>query len=522
MPKRRKTKAGGTDWAAGCRESLGDYYLAVNPSYEYVAYQQERLIPALEGLERGDFDRLMVLVPSGHAKSDIATKAFIPWYLGRNAGRNAILLCHTDPLAKDFGSDIRNKMARNDVHHAVFPNLKVDNANHASNFFRTNQGNSFYAFGMDGALTGRRADLIDLDDPIKNLQDALSETVQHALYETFRAVVKDRLRPGGKILMVVTRWAPRDLAGRILEDEADRWKVLVLPAEEDGKYLWEEFYGRDHYEQFKADSYIWNAKWMQAPTPRLSQGFKQEWLRFYLPPSARPEYREVEGGGAPVLIAAPVDYDKLFRMNCYILCDPAMGKAAAADRSCILVLAAGPDHRLFLVDAVLDRLDPIERTEALTKLVKLWKPKQVVYEEYALQADSVFLNQRLQQEGATDVVITSVGRKAIKGIPGGRLKKDDRIMQLLPDFRDGKIWLPKRMVRKLVDGSDFDIIGYFINREYLPWAGEGSVAHEDMLDCLARIHDPEIVIEYAERESEESYDEEGYRGGAGGTWESAL
>jgi hypothetical protein len=145
----------------------------------------------------------------------------------------------------------------------------------------------------------------------------------------------------------------------------------------------------------------------------------------------------------------------------------------------------------------------------------------VVYEEYALAADSYFLKLKAEAEGLTQLLVTSVGRKAIKGMSGGRLKKHDRIMQLVPDFRDARIWLPKRMIRDLQDGSQFDIINYFISREYLPYAGEGSVAHEDMLDCLSRIRDPEFYPEFVNRDddNEEIYDN---YADAGGSWESRF
>ena len=143
-----------------CKDSLGDYYLALNPSYDYVPFQQERIVPVLEGVECGDIDRLMIFMPAGHAKTQMATKAFIPWYLGRNPKENVILLCHTQPLAKDFGSDIRNTMTKNEAHRQVFPDIRVDSSNHASDFFKLNKGGAFYAFGMDGGMTGRRADLI--------------------------------------------------------------------------------------------------------------------------------------------------------------------------------------------------------------------------------------------------------------------------------------------------------------------------------------------------------------------------
>jgi hypothetical protein len=502
-----------------CYNDLGNYFLALNPSYDYVSFQQKRIVPVLEGVECGDLERLMIFIHAGSAKTDLCTKAFGPWFLGRNPSKNLILFTHTQPLAKDYGSNIRNTMAKNEIHRQVFPDVKVNSTNHASDFFTLNKGGAFYAFGMDGGATGRRADLILMDDPIKSLEDALSETVQSVLYSTYKATIKDRLRPGGRIVMVITRWAPRDLPARILADEGDDWKVLVLMAQAPdptkcegclanvktkkneghdctAPYLWEERFGKKPYEDAKRDPYIWNAKWQQVPEPRLAMGFQQEWLRFY----------------------EPKDREKIDRYNAYIFVDPAMGKSAAHDRSAILVLIAGPEKKIFWVDGVLDRLDPSERIEHLVRLTRIWRPKIIGYEEYSLTVDTHFLRRRFDEEGLTDVVITSIGRAGIKGMDGGRMKKEDRIMQLQPDFRDGLLWFPKRMIRRLEDGTDFDLVEYAINREILPFAGDGSLEHDDFLDCLSRVHSPEVIMEFAEsgKDRAENYD----TGNSSGSWES--
>jgi len=470
----------------------------------------------------------MIFMPSRHSKSEIATKAFIPWYLGRNPNRNVILLCHTQPLANDFGGHIRSLMERNERHRYVFPALRVDSATHAKDFFRTNQNNAFYAFGINAGVPGRGGDLIDIDDPIPTMEAAHSEQMQHELYETYKGVIKQRLQAHGKILLTTTRWAPRDLAGRILEEEGGSWKVLVLraqtqlsrcpdPAECDCPYLWEEFLGRKRYEEAKQDTYIWEAMWQQNPRPRLNQGFLEEWLRFWLPKGAKPIYKDDPAGGPPVQIGYPVDHDRLYRYNSYIFVDPAMGKSAAHDRTCILVLVAGPEGRIFLVDAVLERLDAGQRIDHIIRLLRLWRSKQIVYEEYALTADTYFLNLALQAEGI-DVLVTSVGRKA-GHFSGGRLSKTDRIMQLVPDFQGARIWLPVSLVRTLADGSKIDIINYFINREYLPWAGEGSTEHDDVLDCMSRVRDPMVAFDHAERPDDVDTGED-YGTTGEGSWEA--
>lgn len=494
---------------------MGDYYLALNPAWDYVGYQQERMMPALEAVEAGEIQRLMIFLPPGHAKTEIGTKAFIPWYLGRNPGKNVILTCHTDSLAKDFGSAIRDTMASNDTAKSIFPQCRVNNSNRAANFFKTSQNNAFYAFGMDGAITGRRADLLVLDDPIKSLDDALSESIQSHLMNVYKAVLKDRLRPDGRIVLIMHRWTVRDIAARILEEEGARWKVLYLKAEEDGKYLWESFYGREKYEEAKEDDYIWNAKWQQMPAAFISQPFQQDWLRWYLPEAAKPTFSE-----RGELIGIPTDFGKLVRHNAYIFVDPALGKGQRHDRTCILVIVAGPEKRIFWVDGVLDRLDPTERIDHLVRLARLWHPKLIGYEEYGLVADTHFVEKRFREEGLNTPIL-SLGRKGIRGMGGGgRLKKHDRIMQLQTDFREARIWLPRKMERVLLDGTRFDLVKYAVEKEILPYAGDGSIAHDEWLDTLSRIHDQEISLEYATNDEDDEYNYDSAP--SGGSWESCF
>lgn len=539
--KQSPIKPAEPDWIQDCRDHLGAYYLVINKGWTYIHYQQEIIIPAVEALERGDFDRLMIFISPGHAKTEIATKALIPWYFGkkRNYGKNVILITRAADLGLAFGGHIRDVM-QSSTYHRIFPDVKILQSTRAKHYFKTTQRQEFMAFGTDGGITGNRADMVVMEDWIGNMQEAQGEDIQRHLYEDiYKAVVKDRLRPKGKLLFIMTRWGTRDVAARILDDEAERWKVLVIPAQEheDGcpddatcqcAYLWESHFGRPFYDEFKfGDRQLWQAKWQQSPRPILNQGFQESWLRFWLPASAKPMYRDDPTGGPPMLYGLPTDYRKLFKFNAYIFVDPAMGKEAAHDRTSIFVIVAGPEGRLFVVDGVLDRLDPGERIGALLRLCRKWRPKAIYYEEYALTADTYFLSRALESEGLASlpgmdggVTVTSVGRKA-QHFSGGRLKKHDRIMQLVPDFRDGRIWLPLKLEYKQIDGNQIDIVSYFVNREYLPYAGDESIAHDDCLDCLSRVRDPDVYFDHMERQDEE-YDEEYGESGGSGSWESRF
>src|SRR5215469_6345931 len=166
------------------REQLGSYFLAINPGYKYVAYQQKQIIPAVEALERGDFDRLMIFLSPGHSKTDIATKALIPWYLGqkRNIAKNVGLITRAADLGLKFGSHIRDVMKR-PLYKRIFPHIDLDPSSRAKDYFKTNQSQEFMAFGVDGGITGNRLDLCVMEDWIGNFQEAHSEDIQSHLYE---------------------------------------------------------------------------------------------------------------------------------------------------------------------------------------------------------------------------------------------------------------------------------------------------------------------------------------------------
>src|SRR5215471_8762651 len=103
------------------RNSYGDYYLTANSDYNYVRYQQEKIVPLLEAVERGEIKRLMIFMPPGHAKSDLATRYFPAWYLGRHPDENIMICSYAATLATDdFGGKIK-QVVMSDLHRSIFP-----------------------------------------------------------------------------------------------------------------------------------------------------------------------------------------------------------------------------------------------------------------------------------------------------------------------------------------------------------------------------------------------------------------
>lgn len=494
---------------ADCREHYGAYYLHINPGYTYVPYQQELIAPALEAIEAGSNGRLMVIIAAGESKTRLCTAGFAPWVLGRNPGREILILSYVEAIASNFGKIVRDQLNAQ-LHRQVFPWCKLSRTVAARNQFETTLGGKIWATSWKGAIAAIRADLIIIDDPLKSVEEAASDNLMQQRMELFNSVVKDRLKPGGRIIICTHRLAPRDFIGRILEQQSAHWKVLTLQSEPDPHseqakylepgthYLWENYRGRRHYEEAKLDQWKWETTQQQRPERAAPERFDRRWLRVY------------------------TDRINKGRFDVWIIVDPALSTSRIADRTSIMALAAGPEERLFIVDWVLDRFLPDERCAAMIKMADRWEASAIVYEETGMQSDTFYLQRAIDAYGI-DCPIIPVGRRGERHM----WSKERRIAGLIPTFRDGKLVLPGRMTPfdrlpydrqdqyldmhegdppeevpvayfpyKQKDGKIIDLMQYFIEQEYVPWAGKNSIEHDEGLDTLSRIHDPEFQPQY--------------------------
>lgn len=227
-----------TDLADTLRTDYGAFFLAQNPAYAYTHFQQEIIAPALEKVVVGQIKRLMLFMPFRASKSELVTCNFVPFYLGHHPNHTVISLSYGHKLAITFGRKVRDYMSR-DLYKGLFPNSIIRRDSRAKDDFMTVSGGHYYAAGFDGTINGLGANLLVIDDPIKNRQDALSDVTQARDRDIYAAVMRTRLEPEAAILMVTTRWVPGDLAGwRIQEDGG--WDYLnncpyeeVMPKRDD-------------------------------------------------------------------------------------------------------------------------------------------------------------------------------------------------------------------------------------------------------------------------------------------------
>ena len=228
------------------RANLAAWATVALASRGHIPAAHHRLILAeLEHLSAARTDRLMLLLPPGSAKSTYASLVFPPWWLARHPGSSIIATSHTASLARHFGHGVRGLIQA----HSARLGYQLSPASHAAHRFATTTGGDYYATGIRGPITGRRADLILVDDPVKSQAEADSPAARDHLWNWFRSDLATRLKPGGRIVLVMTRWHPDDLGGRI-QDGPDPWRILRLPAlaepqdplgREPGDALWPEW-----------------------------------------------------------------------------------------------------------------------------------------------------------------------------------------------------------------------------------------------------------------------------------------
>ena len=263
------------------RHSLVDFSIVTNRRYK-PAWFHEEIAKKLERVEKGEIKRLMIFVPPRHGKSQLATINFPAWYLGRNPEKEVITASYSAELAQDFGSKTR-ELFKDDIFKLIFKTrLKQDEQNKAK--WKTTGGGSYTSVGIGGAITGRGADVLIIDDPIKNREEAESQTIRDKHWDWYTSTAYTRLEKGASVVLILTRWNIDDLAGRLLkkQDEGgDKWEIIQYPAIEDDLPLWKEKYDLEALEQIKetVGLYDWSALYQQVPIMSELQEFKPDWIK---------------------------------------------------------------------------------------------------------------------------------------------------------------------------------------------------------------------------------------------------
>ena len=368
-------------------------------------------------LATGKITRLIVNMPPRHTKSEFASFLLPAWMVGRNPKLKIIQATHTGELAIRFGRKAKNLIDSPDYHKIFKTRLQEDSQ--AAGRWETAQGGEYFAAGVGGAITGRGADLLIIDDPHSE-QDALSPTAMENAYEWYTSGPRQRLQPGGKIVLVMTRWSKKDLTGILLKNQsevkADQWEVVEFPAildhGEKPEAVWPEYWKIDELEKVKATLPVgkWNAQWMQRPTSEEGALIKREWWRVW-------------------------DHDEPPNLHYVIQSyDTAYLKKETADFSAITtwgVFYPNEDSpaNLILVDAIKGRYEFPELRRIALDQYKYWNPESVIIEA---KAAGLPLTYELRQ---MDIPVQNF-------TPSKGNDKHVRVNTCAPLFESGLIWAP--------------------------------------------------------------------------------
>lgn len=238
----------------------------------------------LEAVAEGKLKRLIINMPPRHTKSEFASYLFPAWMIGRRPDMKIMQATHTADLSIRFGRKVKNLMETKEYQNVFDVKLRSDSK--AAYRWETDDGGEYYASGVGGNIAGRGADLFIVDDPHSE-QDAQSPTALENAWDWYTAGPRQRLQPGGAIIIVMTRWGENDLTARLLKQaaldpKADQWEVVEFPAIFDnGKALWPEYWKLEELEKIKASIPLpkWNAQYLQKPTSDTASIIKREWWK---------------------------------------------------------------------------------------------------------------------------------------------------------------------------------------------------------------------------------------------------
>ena len=371
----------------------------------------------LERVARGELKRLIVNMPPRHTKSEFASYLFPAWVMGQSPETKIIQATHTAELAVGFGRKVKN-LLDSEIYRDVFPDIQLARDAKASGRWSTDKGGEYYAVGVGGALAGRGANLCIIDDPVSE-QDALSPTALDNIYEWYTSGPRQRLQPGGSIIIVMTRWSIRDLTAKVLQKQAeggaDQWEVVEFPAifPDTDNVLWPEFWSRDELDGVKASIPVakWNAQYLQNPTAEEGAIIKREWWNVW------------ESDDPPIVDYVIQSYDTAFT------------KSERADYSAITTWGVfypdeGDEAAIILLDAEKGRWEFPELKDAAMRLYQEFEPDMVLIEQ---KASGTPLTQDLRKMGIPVSGFT----------PGRGADKFSRMNACSPVFESGMVWCPE-------------------------------------------------------------------------------
>ena len=362
-------------------------------------------------VSQGKLKRVIINMAPRHTKSEFSSYLLPSWMIGKNPKLKIIQATHTTELAVRFGRKAKH-LIDSEEYQKIFP-TKLREDSKAAGRWETNEGGEYFAAGVGGSITGRGADLLIIDDPHSE-QDALNVNALERTWEWYTSGPRQRLQPGGIIVVVMTRWNMKDLTGRLInaqkETKADQWEVIEFPAIlPNKKPVWPEYWKLEELESVKASLAIgkWNAQYQQNPTAEEGSIIKREWWNLWekdLPPL----YHVIQSYDTAFLKKETADYSAITTWGVFYPTED-----------------SGPN--LILLDVVKDRFEFPELRRVALDQYNYWKPESVIVEG---KASGMPLTFELRKQGIPVINYT----------PSRGNDKHARVNAVAPLFESGQIW----------------------------------------------------------------------------------
>ena len=364
----------------------------------------------------GKLKRLIINMPPRHTKSEFASNMLPAWFLGKFPEKKVIQCSNTAELAVGFGRKVRN-LVGSEQYSKIFPNVSLRADSKAAGRWATSHGGDYFAIGVGGTVTGKGADLLIIDDPHSEQEAKLAQgdpSVFDSVYEWYTSGPRQRLQPGGVIVVVMTRWSDKDLTGKLLKNDTE-WDIVQLPAIlPSGNALWPEFWDISELLALKEELpvYKWNAQYQQTPTGEEGALIKRDWWQRW--EADRPPKCE-------------------FIIQSW---DTAFTKSQRADYSActtwgIFHLNENPDDvNIIMLDAWKDKLEFPDLKDTAKRFYDEWQPDACIIEAKAAGAPLIF---ELRRMGVMVSDYTPVRGN----------DKFVRINSVTDLFRSGRVWAPE-------------------------------------------------------------------------------
>ena len=403
------------------QESFMEYVKMMWPGF--VGGRHHALVAKkFEAVASGKLKRLIINMAPRHTKSEFASYLLPSWYLGKFPEKKVIQCSNTAELAVGFGRKVRN-LVGSGQYAGVFPDVNLRQDSKAAGRWATNKGGEYFAIGVGGTVTGKGADLLIIDDPHSEQEAAMAAgnpDVYQKVYEWYTSGPRQRLQPGGTIVIVMTRWGEADLTGRVMKDALQRekgeeWELIELPAIlPSGKPLWPEFWSLKELEALKEELPVakWNAQYQQQPTGEEGAIVKREWWQ---------RWKGERGPQCEFIIQS---------------WDTAFTKSERSDYSActtwgVFYRNEDPnDVNVILLDAYKERLEFPELKAMAHKLYLEWEPDAFVVEAKAAGAPLIFELRRM-------------GIAVSEYTPSRGNDKFVRLNSVTDLFKSGKVWAPE-------------------------------------------------------------------------------